>query len=252
MKLEDKKYALITGATSGIGRAFANRLGEKGYNLILTGRRKEILVELKSELIAKYGIELILVIGDFADNNVVNELINISKDKNIYFLINNAGYGNKNNFFQGTIEESLNMVNVHIGVTVKLCRELIPSMPKDSYIINVSSLASFLPTSYNHIYAASKVFLVSFTKSLSMSLRDKKAFVLLPGFTYSDFHRYTKTSYNKFFWMTADEVVDYTLKRLIKNKIQIIPGFINKAIYIILKLMPEKVIMYFLKKQKNL
>lgn len=252
MKLEDKKYALITGATSGIGRAFAKQLGKKGYNLIITGRRKEILEEFKRDLTKDFGIEVILIIGDFEDDKVIDEMIRISQNKNLYFLINNVGYGNKDGFFQGESKESLKMIDVHVGVTVRLCRELIPLMPSESIIINVSSLAAFLPTGYNHIYAASKNFLVSFTKSLSMSLDDKRAFVLLPGFTQSDFHRYTETSYGKLFWMTAEEVVSYTLKNIKKNKVQIIPGIINKIIYKSLGLLPEALILYILKKQKSL
>ena len=246
-------YAIITGATSGIGKEFAIYYAERGYKLILTGRREKELTSLKDRLETVYKVEVILILGDFSEKKVLDELFLKSEGKEIRVLINNVGYGNENSFFNGSVEESIKMIEVQINSTIKICHNLIPKMSKGSLIINVSSLAALFPTAYNHTYAASKSFLISFSKSLQFSLKDKSVKVLLPGFTYTDFHRYTEVKTNKnSFWMTAEKVVKLTVKDLDKNRVIIVPGFYNKVFYLIGNYIPKTILDYFLKKQLEL
>ncbi len=250
------KYALITGATSGIGKEFAIALARKGYNLILTGRREKELNELKNILEKEQKINIILVIGEFSDYRTLNSILENAKGKNIKFLINNVGYGNKMSFFEGTLDESLKMINVHINSVIRLCYEIAPLM-KDSYIINTSSMAAYLPTSYNHIYASTKSFLITFSEALNFSLKNNnvKVKVLCPGFTYTDFHRNEKdikSKKNKFKWMKSEKVVEYTMKNIDNKKIILVPGIINKIAYYFLKLMPKFIVYNFLGKEKEL
>ena len=250
------KYALITGATSGIGKDFAIALAKKGYNLILTGRREKELNELKNDLEKKQKIEIILILGDFSNCETINNIVTSAKGKQIEFLINNVGYGNKMNFFEGTLEESLKMIDIHIKSVVKLCYEIAPFM-KNSYIINTSSMAAYLPTSYNHIYSSTKVFLITFSEALNFSLKSLniKVKVLCPGFTYTDFHRYGKNIKNKknnWKWMTSEKVVKYTMKNLNNKKVILIPGILNKMVYYFIKLMPKIIVYIFLAKEKEL
>lgn len=247
-------YGLITGATSGIGKEFAINLAKKGYDLILTGRRVKEINDLKNQLENLYKIKVILVIGDFSEKTVLDNIFETIKDKKIKFLINNVGYGNTNSFFETSVEESLKMIDIHIGVTVRLCHYIVPFMEEYGYILNVSSLAAFFPTPYNHIYASTKIFLIGFSESLNFSLQTKKieVKVLLPGFTFTDFHRDINLKNKNIFWMKSKKVVDITMKNLDKKNILIIPGFFNKFFYISSKLLPKRFLYYFLKKQKEL
>ena len=250
------KYAIITGATSGIGKEFALVLAKKGYNLILTGRREKELSQLKNILEIEQRINVILVIGDFSNYSTVDNLIANARGKDIKFLINNVGYGNKMSFFEGNLEESLKMIDVHINSVIRLCHEIAISM-KDSYIINTSSMAAYLPTSYNHIYSSTKSFLITFSEALSFSLKSKnvKVKVLCPGFTYTDFHRNEKNiknKKNKLKWMKSEKVVEYTMKNIDNNKIILIPGILNKIVYYFIKLMPKSIVYNFLTKEKEL
>lgn len=250
------RHALITGATSGIGREFAINLARKGYNLILTGRKENELYSLKQMLENELKIKIILIIGDFRDSETLNKIMDNVRGKKIEFLINNVGYGNKLNFFESDLKESLEMIDVHIGSVVRLCYEIIPFMT-EGYIINTSSLAAYLPTSYNHIYASTKTFLITFSEALKFSLRNTniKVKVLCPGFTYTNFHRndnIIKNRNNKLKWMKAEKVVEYTMKNLDNEKVVLIPGFLNKIVYSFVKLMPKFIVYTLLKKQKEL
>lgn len=246
-------YGIITGATSGIGKEFAIKFAEKGYDLILTGRREFELKNLKEQLEKLYRINVELVLGDFSENVIIESIFEKIKNKKIKFLINNVGYGNKNNFFEGEVEESLKMIDIHIGATVKLCHYVIPFMEKGGFIINVSSLAAFFPTPYNHIYVGTKNFLISFSESLAFSLENKKikVKVLLPGFTFTEFHRYTVIK-NNFFWMKSEDVVICAIKNIENKKILVIPGFFNKFFYMIVKILPKEFIYIFLRKELTL
>ncbi len=250
---------LITGATSGIGREYAYALGKKGYNLILTGRRKEVLEKIKDELENRYKVECHLVIGDFSRVEIVEELIRIAKKKGIDMLINNVGFGNEYKFFQGEYAESEKMIDVHIKVMTRLTHDLVPTMKKGT-IINVSSLASFLPTSYNNVYGGTKAYINIFTESLYLHLKKKgfKVQLLLPSFTYTQFHAKIgiKDSQRKnkglIRWMEAREVVGYSLDSLEKNRCICIPGKLNRFLYKLFKLVPKSLYYYFVKDMDEL
>ena len=251
----NKEWCLVTGATSGVGKEFANYFGKKSYSLILTGRREKELKILKEELESSYMIEVLLIIGEFCDDETINKLLFVAKNRNIKYLVNNVGYGNEKTFFKQNIEESLKMIKVHIDSTIKICHELIPLMQEESYVLNVSPLAGMLPTSYNHIYAATKSFLITFSESLSLSLIERKikVKVIIPGFVKSDFHRYTKIKKrHSFFWMDSARLVELTFKELKKENVLLVPGRLNKIVYFLIKVIPKKVLYYFLKREKEL
>lgn len=251
----NKYYCIVTGATSGIGREFAVYFAKKSYSLILTGRREKELNALKEKLSLDYSVEVITVLGDFVHKEVVEELIAISKNKNIKYLINNVGYGNDKTFFNQSIEEALKMTEVHINSTIRICHELLPLMKEDSYVINISSLAAFLPTGYNHIYSATKSFLIGFSESLSFSMAEKKikVKVVLPGFVKSDFHRYTEVKRtSRLLWMDSVKLIELIFKEIDKGNILIVPGWVNKVVYFLISIMPKKALYYFLRKEKEL
>lgn len=250
---------LITGATSGIGKEYAYALGKKGYDLILTGRRKEVLEEIKKDIEDRYKVEVYIHIGDFSRVEVVEELIKIVKEKDLDILINNVGFGNSHKFFEGTYEESEKMIDVHVKVMTRLIYELVPLMNKGK-IINVSSLASFLPTSYNNVYGGTKAYINIFTESLYLHLK-KDGFrvqLLLPSFTYTEFHAKlgmedsARKNKGLIRWMEVKEVVNYSLDCLEKDRCLCIPGRLNRLLYSLFKFIPKNLYYYFVKNMNEL
>lgn len=247
------KTAVITGATSGIGAAYAKRLAADGYDLILTGRREEIIQKLADELTDKYKIEVKVLIVELSDDNDIQKVIDtINSTDDVEVLINNAGFSPDEKHFMGMeFKDVERMIKVHQIVPVKSAYSIVPKMEKQrkGTIINVSSGGAFLPSPNIIIYGATKSFLKMFSESLYMDLHGKgiKVQVLCPWFTKTDFHRelseerYKMISSN-YHWMTADEVVDYSLKCLKKNKGPIcIPGTRNKLFSALALALPKSI-----------
>lgn len=248
----DNKFALVTGATSGLGKEFSVRLAERGYSLIIIGRRKELLSKLKEYIEDKYNVLVIERIMDLTDDEKVNSLVNeIDEKYDIEFLVNNAGHGAEDSFIEDKLENQEEMIGVHILSSVRLCHKIGNEMKKKNkgYIINVSSLASFNVFPTSAMYCATKSFLTSFTQSLAMEL-DKyniRVQCLCPGFVRTDFHSKLGMNESKLRnklivrWMIPKDVVKISLKSLNKRlNVLVIPGFWNKVIYQCLKIIPKR------------
>jgi uncharacterized protein len=247
--MDNKKTALITGATSGIGAAFAQKLAAKGYDLILTGRREELLKNLSNDIKNKYGINVEYLIIELSDIAQIKELEEkIKRTDNLEFLINNAGFGTTEHFLKSNIEEQVNMITVHDIATVRLTHTAIPVMLKNKkgFIINLSSVAAWMISPESSLYCSTKLFLNSFTESLHLSLKNTgiKVQALCPGFTTTDFHKKIGIDTTKLFlkkFMTADYVAEYSLKDLEKNKVISIPGLKYKFVKIV-NFIPRKLL----------
>jgi uncharacterized protein len=241
------KTALITGATSGIGAAFARELAAQGYNLGLVGRRTELLRALAGELAAKHGLQAEALSADLA-TEAGQKLVAgwILAHAPLALLINNAGFGIPGTFATTTAEEHLSMLAVHADATVRLTRAVLPAMlaAGRGAIINVSSPAAYLPMAGNTIYAATKAFLNIFSEALRAELRGTGVSVqaLLPGFTYSDFHKrgeYAKQDFYstlpKWMWMTSEAVAQTSLRALKSGGLYCIPGLHNQILVFLAK-----------------
>ncbi len=229
------KFALITGASSGIGKAFAIKLADQGYDLILTARREELLLELSKELEKTYHIHTIIVVADLSTNDGIDlVLAEIKNHNNIFFLINNAGFAILGKFEEIPWTKHKNMLSVHINAPTRLTYAVLPKMLEndEGVIINVSSVAAFI--SRRSLYGPTKTYLVSFTKMLKTRLKGSNIIVqaLCPGYTYSGFHKTEeyegKDPYSKIpklAWMTSEKVVDVSMKALKKKKTVVITSF---------------------------
>lgn len=236
------KTALITGATSGIGAAFARGLAAQGYNLGLAGRRTALLKSLADELAAKHGIQAEALSADLATEAGQALAAGwILAHAPLELLINNAGFGVPGSFATTSAEEHLSMLAVHAGATVRLTRAALPAMlaAGRGAIINVSSPAAYLPMSGNAMYAATKAFLNVFSEALRAELRGTGVSVqaLLPGFTYSDFHKrgeYAKQDFYstlpKWIWMSSEAVAQTSLRALERGNLYCIPGLHNQIL----------------------
>ncbi len=248
----EKKYAVITGATSGIGKSFAQQLAKKGFNLLITGRRSELLIETSKKIKKKYNVDVQVSVGDLSDKSYVIDLCeDIADLGKIEYLINNAGYGNRDSFFEGIFEEQQLMLDVHIYALTKLVHVVGNIMKNQRFgnIINVSSLASFFPIPKGEFYCSTKSFINSFSESIFVDLRDYNINVqsLCPGFTYTDFHRKLsiadESRKNNFLirWMKADDVVNISLKMIMKKDVVIVvPGLFNKMLYLFSRIVPKQ------------
>jgi short-subunit dehydrogenase len=240
---------LITGATSGIGAAFARRLGGRGHDLFLTGRRIEPLASLARELEGSFSIRVQTAIVELADERALAGLVERVRGMRLAMLINNAGYGMDSRFDQDTIDNQLRMVQVHLLAAMRLTHAAIPGMIARGAgaIVNVSSLAALFPLPRNVAYCSTKSFLISFSETLYLELAPRGIVVqaLCPGFVRSDFHsRRGVRTYEgfgaKLVWMSADKVVRIALRHLGPGRVICIPGAFNRALSGLAHFIPKR------------
>ena len=194
MKPDHKKIACITGATSGIGAAFAEEFAKQGYDLIITGRRAKKIKAFAIQLVKTYMVHVDVVIADFSDENIIDDLVSkIEPLNNLEILVNNAGYGSEGYFCQEDSESQLAKLHVSDSATIKLSHAVLPNMisKRRGTIINVSSLSACFPAPGAAMYSATRAFLVSFTESIYLELKGTgvKVKALCPGTTMTDFNK---------------------------------------------------------------
>ncbi|MBP5683787.1 MAG: SDR family oxidoreductase [Bacilli bacterium] len=222
--------ALITGASSGIGREMAKYLASLGHDLILVGRSKEQLEKLQNEL----KVDTQIVIVDLSDQKKVKELYVIMKNENIDILINNAGFGDFGNFYETDINRELEMINTNIVAVHLLTKLFLRDMKKrdSGYILNVASIAAFGPGPLMATYYATKAYVNNLTEAIYEELRREKSNVhissLCPGPTASKFFDRAGVTF-AVKPMECEEVAKYGIDKMFKGKVVIVPGFFNKC-----------------------
>jgi uncharacterized protein len=255
--MKTKRIALITGATSGIGRAYAVRFAQEGYDLIITGRRMDKLNELAHELRENNGICVRVIKAELSEDEDVRKVIHaIESHTNIHVLVNNAGFGAGVEFFKNNLDDHMKMLQVHVIVSLKLIYGVLPQMilRKKGVIINVSSLGAFMPAPGSSIYSATKLFLASFSESLYMEVHKHGVNVqcICPGFTHTDFHVRRKNGKirkaGNFMWMEAEDVVDKSIRSLHHSQIVVVPGIINKVLKGVTALIPRRLYYFIMQK----
>jgi uncharacterized protein len=238
------KTALITGASSGIGEAFARRLAKEGYHLILVARRKDRLEKLASELPSAE----ILVADLSRDSDLYIVEQRIAAEPKLEFLINNAGFGVPGCFWEMDREALDRMHRVHIIAVERLTHAALQSMVanRNGNIINVSSIAGFLHTTFAISYCSTKAWINRFTEGLHTELKAVHSPVrvqaLCPGFTYSEFFQAAGTNLEAIpcsLLMRAEEVVEISLRGLKRDKLFVIPGWHNHLFIIMYRLLPR-------------
>jgi len=236
--------ALITGASSGIGAAFARKLSQQGYRLLLTARREDRLVNLAEELGNAEGLRADLSV----DSDVSGIVERIRAEPEIEFLVNNAGFGVPGRFFDAEISDLDRMQRVHVLAIERLSHAALKIMvPKGKgSIINVSSVAGFFNTLNSTAYCSSKAWINRFTEGLYLELKNMESPVrvqaLCPGFTYTEFHdviRMDRSRIYKSLWMTSEEVVEESIRRLEKNRLFVIPGWRYRLFVTVARFLPE-------------
>lgn len=244
------KVTIITGASGGIGEAFAKRLASAGHNLFLIARSEGRLKDLCTALSEKYNIKALYLAIDLAEANS-DKLIfeeTVKQDLQVDFLINNAGTGTGGDFLEYTLQEYLTMMHLNMDAMVALSYRFLPQMRnrKQGTIINVGSMASFLSIPYMNVYAATKNFMRAFTNALwdENRLYNVHVMLLCPGATETGFFDAAKigadrkSSFSTTKLETPEQVVESAIKGLEKKKVTVISGRQNKFSIILMKLIP--------------
>lgn len=234
--------AAITGASSGIGAAFARRLAADGYHLLLIARRRERLEQLAAKLSQQHSVQIEILPANLArDTDIALAAQRIGEHDCLTVLVNNAGFGTVGAFADISATSQTDMIRLHTEAPVRLTHAALPAMlaRNQGAIINVSSTAAFFALPGNAAYCATKRFLVTFSEALSIELAGQGVTIqaLCPGFTRTEFH--TTEHFQRsnkqppqtpaFLWMTPEEVVTCSLRGLGREVI-CIPGAVNKLI----------------------
>ena len=231
------KTAVITGATSGIGAEYARRLAADGYDLIITGRRQEIIEKLADDLRKNHNVNVNVVIAELSDDNDIQKVIDaINAVDDIEMLVNNAGYASEmKHCMEFELADHEKLIKVHQIAPLRLIYAAVPKMIKKGKgnIVNVSSLGVYTPSPMTYSYTATKSYLKQFTEGLYQELKDNgiKVQVLCPAFTKTDFYRNIPEDERekvfdkaKMFTVSTEATVKYSLKGLEKNKALCLPG----------------------------
>ncbi|AWM78363.1 SDR family NAD(P)-dependent oxidoreductase [Phenylobacterium parvum] len=248
----DRRLALVTGASAGIGAALARTLAARGYDLALTARRRERLETLADEVRLRFGVEALVVPEDLAEPAAPARLLAAveAAGRDVDVLVNNAGYGLPGVFAETGWQEQADFLQVLLHAPTELVHRTLPGMTERRFgrILNVASLAGLLPGARGHtLYAATKAYLVRFSQSLHLETRSQGVHVsaLCPGFTWSEFHDVngtrdlTRKATPDWLWMGADEVAEAGVEALEANRPVCVPGAPNKAIAALGRLIPE-------------
>ena len=246
--------AVITGASSGLGREFAYILSNMGYDLVLVARRKTRLETLKKDL--KTNIQIIPM--DLASTFNCVKLYEQLKKEDIDILINNAGFGLVGNFTNTKLEKEVDMIDLNIKAVHTLTKLFLTDMKKKDkgYILNVASSAAFMPGPLMATYYATKSYVYNLTMALTEELRREKSHIyvgcLCPGPVDTEFNKVAKVEFSVKS-LTSDYVARYAIKKMFKKKKVIIPGFGIKMAHIATKIMPLKLLLpnvYNIQKEK--
>jgi short-subunit dehydrogenase len=241
-------YALITGASSGIGRALAEALARRGRALILVARQREALESIACELTQRFGVEVLFLTCNLAEPLQISGLLHELErgEHRIDLLVNAAGLGSHGLFIDQHWSREQHLLEVNVLAVARLCHALGYHMAEQGggQILNIASMAAFRPGAGMSNYHASKAYVLSLSESLRLELKPRgvKVSVLCPSPTRSAFLRNAgiHAEHNpKQAWLDPEELALFTLQQLAKNRPLIIPGWRNRLQLASLRLLPR-------------
>ncbi len=240
------KWALVTGATAGIGESFTRLLASKGFNIALVARDEARLHERAAALREKYGVQTFVLPADLATAQGCAAVEDYLKEFDIEVLINNAGFGINKAFTASDLKAEQDLLDVLVRTPMRLMHVALPKMKERNIgtIINVSSVASFIA---GGTYSASKSYLTVLSESLHTEVRDTnvKISALCPGFTRTEFHqrgRMKMKGLPDFMWLDSDQVVAASWSDAQSGKAVSIPGWQYKILIALISLAPRSAV----------
>ncbi len=250
--MPERRLAVITGASSGIGAEFARQLAARGYDLLLAARREERLKSVVAEIVSRYSAGVEIMVADLAMDAGRHRLAErVRTAGNFALLVNNAGFGTNGFFTEVDLESQDRMHRLHVLATLELTHAALAN-PSAQGVINVASVASFGQAPSNVSYCATKTWIASFTNGLATELAMRGSPIrmqaLCPGYTFSEFHDVTKMNRDavpKFLWMTAQFVVAESLRGFDRGQVFVIPGWHYKFLVFLMRAVPASWLRWF-------
>lgn len=243
------RWALVTGASAGLGEVFARRLAERGMHLVLSARREQRLLALAEELRAAYGVQARVIPEDLSEPGAATRLWNrASAEQPIHLLVNNAGFGARGRFDQLPLDRQVAMVQLNCTTLLELSHQAMAAMASrgGGGIINVSSIAAFQPVPDLATYAATKAFVLNLSQSLWAEGRDLgvRVLALCPGRTPTEFQQVAGTGSTEgaFGVRTPEQVVDAALAALERGRHTVVPGLENHLASWLTRLLPRSLL----------
>jgi len=249
MSTNEFKRALVTGASSGIGKAFATALAAGGTDLVIAARDKKRLDEVATKL-RGLGRDVEVIQADLEDRAQLATVAARLRDRDdIDLLVNNAGFGHTGPFAKLPVEQSQAQIDCNITALTQLAHAALQSMrrARRGAILNVASGAAFLPSPNLAVYAATKAYVVSLTQALHEEAKgdDIRVSVVCPGFTRTEFQQranYDSHAVPSFAWQSPEQVVQESLAALRAGKVICVPGMQNKVTNVLIGLVPRSTI----------
>jgi uncharacterized protein len=241
-------YALITGASTGIGYELAKVAASNKYNLILVARNLQKLEEVKTEIENKFGVNVEVISADLANSKSPKQIFDLVEKQNlkVEVLINNAGFGSNGRFDKLDLQNEMDELQVNVASSMQMCHLFIPKLIQvgNGKIMNVGSIAGFAAGPYMATYYATKAFVKSFSVALNEELKGTgvTVSVLCPGATKSEFFKRAKFAQqmsSSKLMMSAEQVAQIGWKDMVKGKPITISGLSNLIIISIAKHLPE-------------
>lgn len=248
-----KDLALITGASSGIGREFANIHAERGGDMIIVARRKDKLNEVKAELEKKHGVSVVTIVKDLSVPGAAKELYDevVSRNFDVEYLLNNAGFGLRGKFHELTWERQNQMIQLNMVALTELMYLFLPDFVKRNRgrILNTSSTASYMPGPLQAVYYASKAYVTFLSNAVAEELHDTKVTVtcLMPGATETEFAKTSGMDKTSLFDNTfpARGVAEDGYNSMLKGDLDIVSGLTlgQKMMMPMMAITPKKVLL---------
>jgi len=241
------KWAVITGASSGIGKALALEFAAGGFSVLLTGRNEAALQDVASACSSQYRVQTKAVKADLGCTDGIDQLIReLECNANAYeILVNNAGFGIHGDFASADVAENVRLVNVQLTALLKLTRAVLPGMiaRRSGKLLNVASVYSFSPVPCQSVYAACKAFLLSFSASLQDELKGTGVTVTVfcPGITQTEFRSRAGIGEKKSdSGMTAAEAASIAFRETMRGTHIVVPGVMNRAFVFVSRILPVR------------
>lgn len=247
-----KPWALVTGASAGIGAEFCRQLAAKGYKLVLVARRGERLNDLANELRQNFDADSLVITADLAQRDACERIVQRleAEGVEIEYLVNNAGYGLPGSFHVPGWQDHADFIQVMMTAVCELTWRLLPGMQERQrgFIVNVASVAGLIEPGAGHtLYGASKAFLINFSKSLALEnwRNGIKVTALCPGFTYSEFHDVNGTremisGLPEYLWLQTSDVVSDCIGAMDAERVKsiVVPGTQYKIMVFMARYLP--------------
>lgn len=243
------RTALITGASSGIGEAFARRLAQERTNVVVVARREERLRQLADDLGRETGVQVEVIVADLtdADQREPVEARLADRTRPVDLLVNNAGISSSGAFVRADLAREVQMAELKVVAAMRLTHAVLPGMVERGRgtVVNISSLSSLQPYPFGATYGASNAFLTSFSKALHTELEDSGVTVtaVCPGFARTELQARAgirRTPIPGWMWSTPDQVVDGALQAAREGREMRVPGGIYRAWWLVGRFLPER------------